>query len=240
MIGFWDPMGLADLPLWNQDEEAVIGARRRSRTAQALTARLGTLAHRRCASRLEGCRAQPSPDWQAGCATLRSSTGVSRWRASWATASTLTASSSRSRARRVSVRPSPLLQPSRASPCPPPMAATVSSSCKQQLQAAPPCGQRSLRCWPVRRLRCWPGSDAADTAPRAELQRLDRLLRRPPRHHMAVPDGLSAPEVWDAIPFLAKLQIIGAIGMLEHISEDKNFLAADGHFHTELEPEPEP
>jgi len=25
VIGFWDPMGLADLPLWNQDEEAVIG-----------------------------------------------------------------------------------------------------------------------------------------------------------------------------------------------------------------------
>ena len=48
---------------------------------------------------------------------------------------------------------------------------------------------------------------------------------------MAVPDGLSAPEVWDAIPFLAKLQIIGAIGIFEHISEDKNFLAADGMTH---------
>merc|ERR1712087_593521 len=43
-----------------------------------------------------------------------------------------------------------------------------------------------------------------------------------------VPEGLSAPEVWDAIPFLAKLQIIGFIGVLEHVSEDKNFLAADG------------
>jgi len=38
-----------------------------------------------------------------------------------------------------------------------------------------------------------------------------------------VPEGASAPEVWDSIPFLAKLQIIGAIGVLEHISEDKNF-----------------
>jgi hypothetical protein len=43
--------------------------------------------------------------------------------------------------------------------------------------------------------------------------------------------GLSAPEVWDAIPFLAKLQIIGVVGVLEHISEDKNFLAADGMTH---------
>ena len=42
---------------------------------------------------------------------------------------------------------------------------------------------------------------------------------------------MSAPEVWDAIPFIAKLQIIGAIGVLEHISEDKNFLMADGTTH---------
>merc|ERR1712070_748517 len=46
-----------------------------------------------------------------------------------------------------------------------------------------------------------------------------------------IASGLSAPEVWDAIPFLAKLQIIGAIGVFEHISEDKNFLAADGMTH---------
>jgi len=46
-----------------------------------------------------------------------------------------------------------------------------------------------------------------------------------------LPSGLSAPEVWDNIPFLAKLQIIGAIGVFEHISEDKNFLAADGMSH---------
>lgn len=26
VVGYWDPMGLADVPLWNQDEEAVIGA----------------------------------------------------------------------------------------------------------------------------------------------------------------------------------------------------------------------
>ena len=46
-----------------------------------------------------------------------------------------------------------------------------------------------------------------------------------------MPDGLSAPEVWDAIPFLAKLQIVAAVGVFEHISEDKNFLAADGMKH---------
>ena len=42
---------------------------------------------------------------------------------------------------------------------------------------------------------------------------------------------MTAPEVWDAIPFIAKLQIIAAIGIFEHISEDKNFLAADGTTH---------
>jgi len=47
----------------------------------------------------------------------------------------------------------------------------------------------------------------------------------------ALASGLTAPEVWDAIPFLAKLQIIGAVGVFEHISEDKNFLAADGKVH---------
>merc|ERR1712087_110427 len=52
-----------------------------------------------------------------------------------------------------------------------------------------------------------------------------------PGPQSVVADGLSAPEVWDAIPFLAKLQIIGAIGVFEHISEDKNFLAADGTTH---------
>ena len=52
-----------------------------------------------------------------------------------------------------------------------------------------------------------------------------------PGPQSAVPDGLSPPEIWDAIPFLAKLQIIGMIGVFEHISEDKNFLAADGMTH---------
>jgi hypothetical protein len=52
-----------------------------------------------------------------------------------------------------------------------------------------------------------------------------------PGPQSVVDAGLSAPEVWDAIPFLAKLQIIGTIGILEHISEDKNFLAADGTTH---------
>ena len=52
-----------------------------------------------------------------------------------------------------------------------------------------------------------------------------------PGPQSVVPDGLSAPEVWDAIPFLAKLQIVAAVGVFEHISEDKNFLAADGMKH---------
>merc|ERR1719443_1145610 len=52
-----------------------------------------------------------------------------------------------------------------------------------------------------------------------------------PGPQSAVPDGLSPPEIWDAIPFLAKLQIIGMIGVFEHVSEDKNFLAADGMTH---------
>ena len=47
----------------------------------------------------------------------------------------------------------------------------------------------------------------------------------PPCLRPSVTEGMSAPEVWDAIPFLAKLQIIGAIGVFEHISEDKNLCA---------------
>jgi len=52
-----------------------------------------------------------------------------------------------------------------------------------------------------------------------------------PGPQSVVDAGASAPEVWDQIPFLAKLQIIGTIGVLEHISEDKNFLEADGMKH---------
>jgi len=52
-----------------------------------------------------------------------------------------------------------------------------------------------------------------------------------PGPQSVVDSGLSAPEVWDAIPFLAKLQIIGAVGVFEHISEDSSFLAADGTTH---------
>jgi hypothetical protein len=43
--------------------------------------------------------------------------------------------------------------------------------------------------------------------------------------------GASPAEVWDQIPFAAKLQIIGFVGVLEHVSEDKSFLAADGTTH---------
>ena len=30
MLGYWDPIGLADIDLWGQGTEASIGARRRS------------------------------------------------------------------------------------------------------------------------------------------------------------------------------------------------------------------
>jgi len=43
--------------------------------------------------------------------------------------------------------------------------------------------------------------------------------------------GASPAEVWDQIPFAAKLQIVAFVGVLEHISEDKNFLEADGTTH---------
>ena len=82
-----------------------------------------------------------------------------------------------------------------------------------------------------------PPTQAPYVAERRQLQRSRHAASRsssdlcPPCLRPSVTEGMSAPEVWDAIPFLAKLQIIGAIGMLEHISEDKNFLAADGMKH---------
>ena len=110
MVGYWDPMGLADVPLWNQDEEAVIGARRRACTLRGPADSTGV--HARCAARVRGGRRDGRAGahavalpWQAGCATLRSSTVASRWLASWATACTRMASNSPSPDRRASVRP---------------------------------------------------------------------------------------------------------------------------------------
>ena len=40
MIGYYDPMGLADLDLWGQGEEASIGARALDRAIHTLHARL--------------------------------------------------------------------------------------------------------------------------------------------------------------------------------------------------------
>ena len=57
----------------------------------------------------------------------------------------------------------------------------------------------------------------------------DAGIRFPSRARTASPRA-SAAGVW-TIPFLAKLQIIGMVGVFEHISEDKNFLAADGMTH---------
>lgn len=44
-------------------------------------------------------------------------------------------------------------------------------------------------------------------------------------------DGLSAPAVWDAIPFEAKLQIILFVGFLDVWSETKYVLESDGEKH---------
>ena len=91
-----------------------------------------------------------------------------------------------------------------------------------------------------------PPTQAPYVAERRQLQRSRHAASRsssdlcPPCLRPSVTEGMSAPEVWDAIPFLAKLQIIGAIGVFEHISEDKNFLAADGHIHPNSNPNPNP
>jgi len=47
----------------------------------------------------------------------------------------------------------------------------------------------------------------------------------------AVPRGLSAPAVWDAIPEIAKWQIILFVGVMESLRENKAVLAAEGEKH---------
>jgi len=48
---------------------------------------------------------------------------------------------------------------------------------------------------------------------------------------MAMPKGLSAPEVWDAMPEIAKWQIILFVGVMESWRENKVVLAAEGQTH---------
>uniref|UniRef100_A0A7S3BE27 Light harvesting protein n=1 Tax=Haptolina ericina TaxID=156174 RepID=A0A7S3BE27_9EUKA len=47
----------------------------------------------------------------------------------------------------------------------------------------------------------------------------------------AVPTGLSAPAVWDALPEIAKWQIILFVGVMEALRENKAVLAGDGEKH---------
>lgn len=47
----------------------------------------------------------------------------------------------------------------------------------------------------------------------------------------AIPTTASAPEVWDAMPDIAKWQIIVAVGILESWRENKAVLAAEGQTH---------
>jgi len=47
----------------------------------------------------------------------------------------------------------------------------------------------------------------------------------------AVPTGLSAPAVWDALPEIAKWQIILFVGVMESLRENKSVLAGDGEKH---------
>jgi len=47
----------------------------------------------------------------------------------------------------------------------------------------------------------------------------------------AIPKGLSAPEVWDAMPDIAKWQIIVFVGILESWRENKFVLASEGQAH---------
>jgi hypothetical protein len=48
---------------------------------------------------------------------------------------------------------------------------------------------------------------------------------------MAIPKGISAPEVWDAMPEIAKWQIILFVGVMEAWRENKVVLAAEGQTH---------
>merc|ERR1719454_419361 len=48
---------------------------------------------------------------------------------------------------------------------------------------------------------------------------------------MAIPKGISAPEVWDAMPEIAKCQIILFVGVMEAWRENKVVLAAEGQTH---------
>ena len=47
----------------------------------------------------------------------------------------------------------------------------------------------------------------------------------------SIPTGLSAPEVWDAMPDIAKWQIIVFVGILDTWRENKVVLAAEGQTH---------
>jgi len=48
---------------------------------------------------------------------------------------------------------------------------------------------------------------------------------------MAIPTGITAPEVWDAMPEIAKWQIILFVGVMEAWRENKVVLAAEGQTH---------
>jgi len=47
----------------------------------------------------------------------------------------------------------------------------------------------------------------------------------------SIPTGLSAPAVWDALPEIAKWQIILFVGVMETLRENKAVLAGDGEKH---------
>jgi len=48
---------------------------------------------------------------------------------------------------------------------------------------------------------------------------------------MSVPAGLSAPAVWDALPEVAQMQIIGFVGLMEVWRENRVVLANEGQKH---------